>query len=435
MRKDNPTSTIIFVLITMALNVLAPILMIDMYKDYTAKSFIIGTPDKVVQIENLDVNNYVFQENLSKMNFVSNGNENEYVFNYYFEAKDFNSTENNYLIYVNDYMLSITNLESKAISGTHTRYFIDANNEVCNEVDIEVTFEFYSTYSYLLVKLTTPDMSYLNGFRENPGLVLTLSKVDYGMLGNLDNYKEVVTLQQELKDLQDTYNSLQSSYNSLQQQYNQSNSNNTALEAQISQLENTITNLNNQITDLQARLDAYDKDNKHEITFQSKGVTQDVLLIDKTISNLTLEQIPTLEHTQSSHFSGWSLDGETVVDPTTVEITSNTTFIAVWITIVGTWSVNDDCFDGGYIYEADKTVVITEESVIATYNDGTEFSMTDKYAENIYFGQFQFGNEYMIYAYNGETDTLHIFYNGSGYSDMMEYVDFDDLSVIATRVN
>lgn len=201
---------IVILLITLVVNALAPILMVDMYQDYTAKSFVIGTPDEVVKIENLDVSNYVFQENLSKMNFVTTETENEYIFNYYFDAKEFDSTTNNYLIYINDYMLSITNLETKAISGQHTRYFRDSSNEICNEVDIEVTFEFYSTYSYLLVKLTTPDITYLNGFRENPGLVLTLSKVDYGMLGNLDEYKEVVTLQQQLDELQDMYDSLQS---------------------------------------------------------------------------------------------------------------------------------------------------------------------------------------------------------------------------------
>lgn len=175
---------ILFVFITMILNILAPILMIDMYKDYTAKSFIIGSPQDVVKIENLDIKDYVFQENLSNMNFVETENENEYVFTYYFGASDFDSSENNYLMFINDYMLSISSLEIKAITGTHVRYFKDINHEICNEVNFEIRFEFYTNYSYLLVKINTEDITYFNGFTENPGFILTLSKVNYNMIGN-----------------------------------------------------------------------------------------------------------------------------------------------------------------------------------------------------------------------------------------------------------
>ena len=398
---------VLICIITLVINVLAPILIIDMYKDYTAKSFIVGAPDKVVKIENLDIKDYVFQENLSQMNFATTENENEYIFNYYFNTVDFNSTANNYLIYINDYMLSITSLESKAISGRHTRFFRDSKGQICNEVDIEVTFEFYSTYSYLLVKLTTPDMSYLNGFRENPGLVLTLSKVNYGMLGNLDNYKEVVTLQQQLSELQNKYNELQSQHSILQNQYNQSSSSNVELTSQI-------TELNRQIIDLQERLDAYNKENKYEIAFESKGVTQEVVLLEMG-SKLTTEQIPTLSHTDISHFAGWSLDGTTIIDPATVDITANTTFKAVWRDINGTWAINPECIteDNSWITELDKNIVISNDTLTATCNGGYEFNVgTYKYNDYAYYGQLS-TKECITYIYSAELDVIVMDYLGA----------------------
>lgn len=413
---------ILIAIITLAINVLAPILMIDMYNDYTAKSFVIGTPDKVVKIENLDINNYIFQENLSTMNFVEAENENEYIFNYYFGAKDFNSTENNYLIYINDYMLSITNIEARAISGCHTRYFRDSNGEVCNEVDIEVTFEFYSTYSYLLMKLTTPDITYFNGFRENPGLVLTLSKVDYGMLGNLDNYKEVVTLQQELTELQERYNTLQSQYTDLQNQYNQSNLNNEELSTQIS-------TLNGQIAELQARLDAYDKQGKYEVTFQSSGITQEVALVESSVGALTTEQVPTLEHTQVAHFVGWSIDGATIVDPTTINITSNTTFVAVWTTIKGTWNFTAT----GYLsqYAASGEFFITSNGISDTSSCLTGYSLAD--SGDYYFIYQCSSKDYLDIIYLADSDTIVVYGSEMG----VDGFEYDDVTIVgtATRIS
>ena len=417
---------VILVVLSLVVNIMAPMLMVDLYKDYTAKSFIVGTPDKVVKIENLDVKDYVFQENLSKMNFVGTQTENEYIFNYYFDARDFDSTTNNYLIYINDYMLSITNLESKSISGKHTRYFKDSNKQICNEVDIEVTFEFYSTYSYLLVKLITPDMSYLNGFRENPGLVLTLSKVNYGMLGNLETYKEVVTLQEQLDELQKKYTELQSQYSSLQGQYDSATSSNSELSTQIAEMEA-------EIADLQARLEAYDKQNKYEVRFQSEDITQEVALVEVG-SKLTTEQVPALSHTSTSHFVGWSLDGTTIVDPTSIDITSNTTFKAVWRTINGTWTIST--VDDYYVFDADKIIIINDSGLTATCKNGTEFNLgTGKYEDNVYYGQMT-SKEYLLYVYDVENDILEILLEEIGYDNFDYTLQYKDVIVAtATRTN
>lgn len=404
------TKTLLFVIITLVINVLAPILMIDMYKDYTAKSFIIGTPDKVVKIENLDVKDYVFQENLSTMNFVSNGNENEYIFNYYFEAKDFDSTTSNYLIYINDYMLSITDLEAKAISGHHTRYFRDANQDICNEVDIEVTFEFYSTYSYLLVKLTTPDITYFNGFRENPGLVLTLSKVDYGMIGNLEDYNELVTLQQQLDELQHMYDTLQAEHTTLQSQYNQTAGDNEELNTQISVLNAQIQDLNNQIIELQARLEAYDRSVSYEIGFISNTEVQKVVLVPKDTAQLTLDQVPVLEHTDSKHFVGWSLDGETVIDPSTVTLTANTDFIAVWRSMVGEWSF---ITSGG----EESSFEITEDMLYISYFE--PITSPCKLNDYAYYAYIAYEEGY-VYVYSAELDVIFIDYFNEKAGDVID---------------
>jgi len=174
------TKSLLIILVTIAVNILAPILMRDMYKDYTKKSEIVGTPSNEVVInEHISVKDYVYQENLSKINFVQDESSGLYTYSYYFSPVDFDSTQNNYGVFINDYMCTLKNLQAKSISAEHIRHFNDISKEVINTITLDITFEFYTSYSYLLITLDTDDITYFNGFKENPGFVLTLSALNF----------------------------------------------------------------------------------------------------------------------------------------------------------------------------------------------------------------------------------------------------------------
>jgi len=349
---DKETKSIVFILITMLLNVIAPILLINTIRDYTKSSKVYGSPSIYEVSDYISSSNYIFQENLSTISYTAetSGTNIKYTYNYYFESINLDTTQNNYSLFVNDYICTTDSLDARSISSTHLHDFYDIDKNLINSVELTIEFKSYTTYTTLLITIIAQDndLSYWNSYCSNPGFVLTLSKVNYGMLGNLETYKEVTTLQEQLAELQKKYDELQSIYSSLQGQYDNATLTNTELNKQINELQT-------EIADLQARLDAYDKQNKYEVTFQSNDITQKVSLVENG-SNLVSSQIPTLEHTLSSHFSGWSLDGTTIIDPTTVNINQNTTFKAVWKNIEGSWTISS--VDNTFIFEADKNIVI-----------------------------------------------------------------------------
>lgn len=174
MRKE--IKIIIFAIITMALNIVAPILVIKTVKSYNAKSYIYGTPDNTVVIsEFVKQNDYLYQENLSNLTFVA---EDEFfVASYNFEHKDFDLNKT-YAIFVNDYICTPISKTGKTVAGTHVIKFKDINKNVLSTTNMETTFEFYNNYSSVLIKLSTNDIQYFNGFKKNPGFILTLTEID-----------------------------------------------------------------------------------------------------------------------------------------------------------------------------------------------------------------------------------------------------------------
>lgn len=184
---------IIFAIITMALNILAPILMINLYQDYTAESFIYGTPDKSVVItEYVKTNDYLYQENLSSLTFVQE--DGYYVASYNFEDREFD-IEKTYAIFVNDYICTPVDVLGSKVSGTHTIKFNDINNNTLDTTLMSIDFEFYTTYSSILLKVETADITYFNGFKQNPGFILTLGEIDPNLLEIVKN--TTVTIEPE----------------------------------------------------------------------------------------------------------------------------------------------------------------------------------------------------------------------------------------------
>lgn len=395
---------ILTVIITLAFNISAPFLLVNTIKDYSAKSNIVGSPsDEIIINEYVTVDNYIFQENLSKINFVEEENTGYKLYSYYFSPKDFDASKNNYAVFINDYMCGIISLQTKSITSTYTMEFKDISKNVLNTLDMEISFEFYTSYSYLLIKMQTEDMTYFNGFRENPGFILTLSKVNFGMsglIGQSGEYLEIINLQHQLSELQASKNELQSMFDELSKNYN------TASE-EIKTLKNQIATLEARITDLQIRIDAYDKYGKVEVVYKSNGITNFAEIIETGASP---KSVPTLDNTTSEHFAGWSIDGETVIDPSIMTLTENTTFIAVWKNKVGDWLLNDEYDYGETIFPnfTSRELKITESSA-TIYIKNSELTST-KTIYGSYFIDLSGGwGDGLWFVYNPINDTIKVY--------------------------
>lgn len=182
MRRE--TKIIIFAIITIVLNVLAPFLVVKMVKDYNKDSHIYGSPDmNYYEVSTyVKTSDYVYQENLSNVLFEEDSANSCWVYNYHVSNKDFDSTTNNYAIFINDYICSFSELNAKSLTAVHSFDFLDINQKVLGSASLNIRFEFFSSYTNLVIKLTTTDKGYFNSYLDNPGLILTLSKVDSGFV-------------------------------------------------------------------------------------------------------------------------------------------------------------------------------------------------------------------------------------------------------------
>lgn len=174
---------IIYYIVTYALIVAAPFLVWKAIKDYKKTSQIYGESDKSIVVSTyIEPSQYLYQENLSNIVLDKDDTSNSYIYAYNFAPKSFDSSQHSYAVFINDYLCSTTELEVKSISVQHKSNFEDASKNVICSMTIDIEFEFYSTYSKLVFKLKTDDISYFNAFKENPGIVLTLTEINNDIL-------------------------------------------------------------------------------------------------------------------------------------------------------------------------------------------------------------------------------------------------------------
>ena len=96
-------------------------------------------------------------------------------------------------------------------------------------------------------------------------------------------------------------------------------------EYEIATLNQSIANLQNQLTYYEQLLEAYQNVNKFTVVFEVDSVTYDIQLLDSGDSPI----LPITPVKDGYTFEGWMLDGD-LVDPSTIEITSDTTFSALF---------------------------------------------------------------------------------------------------------
>lgn len=319
---------VIFAILSLVANIVAPILMVKLYKTYTKKSEIYGSATNYDLVSGFTkVDDYVFQENLSSMNFVLDEESGYYVFSYNFESKDFDAIENSYQIFVNDYCCSLTSLTQKSIKGEHTREFKDINGNILNTTKINVEFEFYSTYSTLVVKVDTSDIAYFYSFIDNPGFILTLSKINYATINVAETSQQEISPTYLVKFMVD--NEFYRSYNVEEGQRLL-----TLPDAPIKEHYEFIgwTIDGESIVDVQ--LQEFEEDVTYSAVFQRLCcITFRVDNISYSSNNYRIGDtvvLPVNPTKEDYTFIGWSIDGETIIDFTNYVVSEDKTFVALF---------------------------------------------------------------------------------------------------------
>jgi len=164
------------------------------YKEYIApESYVIGSAKDGIYKELAFADYYtdedvLFSQNINKSTFSVSEGIASYEFN--FEHVEFNGVDNNYVLYVNDYMLNNINSDAGTISGTYTLNYYDVDKSVLCHTDISINFSFYSLASKLQVSVAEKDLGYLVKFFKTDNFIITLANNPFVMNSTEVNFNE-----------------------------------------------------------------------------------------------------------------------------------------------------------------------------------------------------------------------------------------------------
>jgi hypothetical protein len=151
------------------------------YKEYVApKSYTIGTfkPRDYTNLEikeQLTSDDVLFSHDFDDITFKVDTSTNIATYEFLSSPIDFNGENNDYIVYINNYILSNVDLTSGAISGTHTIKYYDVDKSVLATSTLNLAFASYS--KNLLFKITLPadDIGLLMRYLEVNDFIVTLA--------------------------------------------------------------------------------------------------------------------------------------------------------------------------------------------------------------------------------------------------------------------
>ena len=369
---------------------IASVLFAYYYNNYVApESYTIGSLSggdytELAIKDYLSDDTVLFSQNINDVSFkVENGTA---TYDYNFDAKEFNGLENNYLIYVNNYIINDLTTNAGVISGTYNLNYQDVNNDTLCASKINISFTFRSLSSVLRVTLPANDLGYLMNYFKSDNFIITLalSPFEFGnkdgevdekvnqiinltnevnslsgqintLNGQISDYVQQIAdltnagadKDEQIAELQENISTLQNQITSLNSQLSEKNEQlsiiqsenaelleeNTSLNALVTSQQETIASLNQTITQLQNQvsyyeqlLEAYENSDKLIVTFKVDDSAHSVQLVDLNGSPSDPEN-PVKE---GYYFEGWSLNGTDLITPSTVSITDDTTFTAIF---------------------------------------------------------------------------------------------------------
>ena len=155
------------------------------YRDYIApESYVVGTIDNF-DYKELAIKDYVsddeviFSQNINDVTFVNN--DGIAVYEYVFDAYDFNGELSDYIVYVNNNMISDIRQEVGTVGGFYELTYFDVNKNVLASSSINIDFSFYSLKSKLKVSLEYEDLGYLLNYFKSDNFIITLAESPFTM--------------------------------------------------------------------------------------------------------------------------------------------------------------------------------------------------------------------------------------------------------------
>ena len=155
------------------------------YRDYIKpESYSIGVIEQLGYKE-LTIKDYLsdddvlFSQNINDVGFDSSSDVSVYEYN--FDPITFDGEANDYIIYVNDYMVNNITESAGTISGTYILNYYDVEKKVLCSSAIDINFTFYSLQSKLQVSVNTSDLGYLMNYFKTDNFIITLAKSPFTM--------------------------------------------------------------------------------------------------------------------------------------------------------------------------------------------------------------------------------------------------------------
>ena len=174
--------------------VICGMLFYGYYRDYIAPdSYVVGNAEEVTYKE-LKIADYIsdgdviFSQNINDKSFAKDGDRSVYEYN--FEAKEFDGVTNDYLIFVNDYMLNDISSNAGTITGKYILNYYDINKDVLCSSEITIDFSFYSLASTLKVSVSSDELGYLMNYFKTDDFIITLSKSPFKFENNIKTEEE-----------------------------------------------------------------------------------------------------------------------------------------------------------------------------------------------------------------------------------------------------
>lgn len=157
------------------------ILYMNYYKEYVApKSYTIGSfkprDYTVLEIkEQLTPEDVLFSHDFDNVSFKVDESTNIATYEFSSSPIEFNGENNDYVIYVNNYIVSNLDVTAGAISGTHTIKYYDVDKSVLATSTLNLSFASYT--KNLLFKITLPadDIGLLMRYFEVNDFIVTLA--------------------------------------------------------------------------------------------------------------------------------------------------------------------------------------------------------------------------------------------------------------------
>ncbi len=267
------------IILCTSLVIIASVLFSYYYKEYIApESYTIGniTTHDYTELSIADYfseGDVLFSQNINAMSFANQDGTATYICN--FEPLQFNGLKNNYIMYVNEHLVSDIKQQAGAISGTYKLNYLNVDSTILCSSNIKIDFAFYSLSSKLQITLPFDEISYLYNYFKTDNFIVTLALNPFTMQ-NKDG--EIDEKFKDVEEISKLVTEISTKVDNLEEQVSSHEKNVSNL---LQSNEDKTNELNQAKTTIQA-----DQVKNNEYKSQLATLTSSILEFETTNSNL-----------------------------------------------------------------------------------------------------------------------------------------------------